>query len=174
MIFFLKLTFIVLLLSMRFAMLAYCSDSDSDSGSLIRIHRHPQLQQMVRDHHLQTAKLHSIKGIQLSRDALEKGADRSVELNLHALVDSCECRHLDAASKIATARRTSLAGCAGCLHASITSGKNTIKHLYKSITQPKKVRTDDQHFERVRHDNRQLREDYRGMQDQIDYISQHH
>ncbi|PWN38154.1 uncharacterized protein FA14DRAFT_23514 [Meira miltonrushii] len=175
--FLLKFIFIALLVSMQLAMVAFCSgsDSESESGTLVRIHRHPQLQRMVREHHLRTAEAHASKGLDLAMDALGRGIERSAHLNTHAVLGVCGGGYFgDAAHKIARARRTSMAAIAGCFNASATGGTNAVKHLYKSVTQPKKVQTDDQHFERVRHDNRHLRQAYHGISDQIQYISEHH
>lgn len=174
MVFFVKFALIALLSSVHFAILAFCSDSDSEGGSLLPFTRHPQLQRMVRDHHLQAAKAHSRRGIELSTNALKRGVDRSVDLNLLAVVDSVGCSFGDAGVKLAQSRRTSMAGFAGCLNASVASGMNTVKHLFKAHTQPKKVRTQQEHLERVRHDNNHLRQGYAGISDQIQYISEHH
>ena len=174
MIFFVKVALTFSLLSQYFAMLAISSDSDSESGTLIPINRRPPLQRMVRDHHLDAAKAHTVKGIQLSTEALRRGADRSVDLNLHALVNTVDCGIGEAALKTAQSRRTSMAGLAGCLNASVASATNTIKHLYKAYTQPKKVQTLQQHSDRVTRDNHHLRNTYGHLSDQIQYISEHH
>lgn len=168
-----RIFLISLLLGMQCITPIFCSDSDSESIPLSN-RQHPRLQRMVRHHHLQEAKAHSLKGMELSTEALKRGADRSVNLNLHALVDGVECRCGHAVNKLTQSMRTSMAGLAGCTNASLISGSNTIKHLYKSNTEPKKVRTYEEHLNHVRHDHRQRQQAYNRISDQVDYIDEHH